>query len=229
MSLIEILKKVSEGKELTTEEKAFLASYKEDENRIPKSRLDEVITQKKELQKQVDSMSAKQSEMEEQLEGLKNAGLSAEEKAKKDVEKEIAKRDRQIETLTKERDEANESLSTMSFDSSVSKVAAKYGFTDSEYLGFLVKSGKIDLADEKKTVAWVKELETSKPGLFKSQVKNPGGGTKPEGNPEVKEGKARVDELLKKPNLTRKEAAEVAAYEEQQKAAQGNTPGGETK
>jgi hypothetical protein len=75
MNLTELLKKVAKGETLTDEEKAYLAAYKEDDSRIPKSRLDEELAKKKELQKNIDALTAKQSELESQLEELKNTAF----------------------------------------------------------------------------------------------------------------------------------------------------------
>lgn len=218
MNLTELLKKVAKGETLTDEEKAFLAAYKEDDSRIPKSRLDEELAKKKDLQKQLDATTAKQSELEAQLEELKTSGLSAEEKVKKEVEKEINKLKAENAALLKERDEKAAKIAEIEFNESVSKVAAKHNFADPEYLAYLVKSGNVDLADEKKVNEFVKGLETSKPNLFKSNAK-PGGGTKPTEGQQGSAGEARMKELLAKPNLTMAEAAEVNKLENEQKTA----------
>lgn len=224
MNLTELLKKVAKGETLTDEEKAYLAAYKEDDSRIPKSRLDEELAKKKELQKNLDALTAKQSELESQLEELKNNGLSAEEKVKKEVEKELNSLKKQVADATKRADEAESKYSDMEFKSSVSEVAAKYNFADPEYLGFLVKSGNVDLADEKKVTEFVKGLETSKPNLFKSTAKS-GGGTKSSEGTQTSTGEARMKELLAKPKLTMLEAAEVNKLDNEQKAAVANATG----
>ncbi|MEI8245803.1 MAG: hypothetical protein WCI51_08235 [Lentisphaerota bacterium] len=218
MNLTELLKKVAKGETLTDEEKAYLAAYKEDDSRIPKSRLDEELAKKKDLQKQLDATTAKQSELEAQLEELKTSGLSAEEKVKKEVEKEINKLKAENAALLKERDEKAAKIAEIEFNDSVSKVAAKHNFADPEYLGYLVKSGNVDLADEKKVTEFVKGLETSKPNLFKSNAK-PGGGTKQTEGQQGSTGEARMKELLAKPTLTMAEAAEVNKLDTEQKTA----------
>jgi hypothetical protein len=116
----------------------------------------------------------------------------------------------------------------MEFRDSVSKVAAKYNFADPEYLGFLVKSGSVDLADEKKVSEFVKGLETSKPNLFKSTAKS-GGGTKPPEGTQTSTGETRMKELLAKPKLTMQEAAEVSKLENEQKEAAAATATGAQK
>jgi hypothetical protein len=216
MNLTEILKKVANGEELTAAEKDFLSKYKsDDENRIPKSRLDAEIQKRKDAEQKASDMEDRISNLEEQLEEKNNGDLSEVEKLKKAHEKELAKRDTQIATLTGERDSASKELGSLKFSSAVSKVAGKHKFSDPEYLGYLVQSKDLNLEDEEAVSAFMKELEGNSPNLFKSEVK-PGGGTPPATPPNQGGNKQdRVNELLKKDDLTIQEAAEVADLQEQ--------------
>lgn len=217
MNLMELLKRVAKGESLTDDEKAYLASYKEDDSRIPKSRLDEELAKKKELQKSLDALTAKQSELESQIDELKTTGLTAEEKAKKEVEKELNNLKKQVSELVGDRDRAVNELQDAKFKSSVAEVAGKFNFSDHEYLGFLVKSGNVDLADENKVAEFVKTLETSKPSLFKSQVKSGGGSAAPTSMQTT--GEARIKELLAKTSLTMTEVGEINKLETELKTA----------
>lgn len=221
----ELIRKLLAGETLTPEEKAYLKDYNpdNDENRIPKTRLDQEITKRKNAEKEVTDLTTRIDELTVKVEELENSGLGEAEKAKKEAEKELNKLKQQISTLTAERDEAQSKLTESEFKTKVSEIAAKHNFVDSEYLGFKVKADEIDLADEKAVTAFVKGLEKSSPNLFKSNVK-PGGGTGKGGKVDD-DNQSRLKELLGKKELTSNDLAEIAELEEQSNAANGGETG----
>ena len=213
MNLKEILQKVAEGKELSAEEKSYLANYDpEGENRIPKSRLDQEIAKFKAEKERADKMSDELETLKEKLEELENSGKSEAEKAKAASEKELAKLQKQVDALTKERDEAKAGLAKSERTAKIAALAAKHKFSNSDYLDFLAASKQIDLDDEAATTGFMSELSKNSPELFTSSVK-PGGGTKGSGN-DVSGAQQRISELLKKPELSNREVAEVIELQE---------------
>lgn len=209
MSIKEVLKKVSEGAELSAEEKAFLANYDPDGDgsRIPKSRLDQEIAKFKAEKERADNLDSEIAALKEKLEELENSGKTEAEKAKAAAEKELGKLKTQVATLTKERDEAKAGLAKSERTAKIAALAAKHKFSNAEYLDFLAASKNIDLDDESATTGFMTELGKSSPELFTSTAK-PGGGTKGAGkdNAGVQQ---RISELLAKPELSTREAAEV--------------------
>lgn len=208
MNLKEILQKVAEGKEISADEKSYLANYDpEGENRIPKSRLDQEIAKFKAEKERADKMSDELETLKEKLEELENSGKSEAEKAKAASEKELAKLQKQVDALTKERDEAKAGLEKSERTAKITALAAKHKFSNAEYLDFLTTSKNIDLDDEAATAGFMSELSKNSPELFTSSVK-PGGGTKVPGK-DISSAQQRISELLKKPELSTREAAEV--------------------
>ncbi|MBN2642841.1 MAG: hypothetical protein JXR78_14405 [Victivallales bacterium] len=95
MKIKELIGKVLSGAELSPEELKHLQDYNEPENdnRIPKARLDQEISRKKELESKV-------SELNAQIEELRNIDLSDNEKNRKVIEN-LNKR---VAVLSEERD-----------------------------------------------------------------------------------------------------------------------------
>ena len=209
MTIEEVLKKVVDGAELTAEEKAFLAEYKPEgsENRIPKSRLDQEIAKHKAEKERADKLDSELSELKEQLEELQNNGKSEAEKAKAAMDKEFAKLKKQVDDLTKERDGAKQQLAKSERTAKVAALASKHKFVNAEYLDFLAASKELDLDDDAAATSFMAELGKSHPELFTSTVK-PGGGTTGTGN-DSDGARQRISELLKKPELSTREAGEV--------------------
>ena len=160
-------------------------------------------------------MTSKIEELTGKVEELESKDLSEADKVKRDTAKEIEKLQKQVKDLTEERDGKAKALADTEFKTKVSGIAAKYNFVDSDYLQFRIKSGEIDLDDEKAVSAFVKELEKNSPNLFKSSAK-PGSGT---GTEKVVTPPAtseqRLKELLAKPELSRREVAEVHMLQEE--------------
>lgn len=221
MNLKEILKKVTEDKELSVEEKAFLESYDPDtvDGRIPKSRLDQEIAKFKAEKERADKLDSDLAELKDKLEELENSGKSEADKAKAASEKELAKLQRQIDSLTKERDEAKANFEKSERTAKITALAAKHNFSNADYLDFLAASKQIDLNDEMATAGFMKDLGKSSPELFKSAAR-PGGGTNPAGN-DSSGAKQRIDELMKKPELSTRESAEIIKL--QQKIAESGS------
>ncbi|MDD4817307.1 MAG: hypothetical protein PHI85_04995 [Victivallaceae bacterium] len=226
MDIKAILKKIADGKELSAEEKDFLSKYDPengDGNRIPKSRLDEEISKHKAEKERADALDSQLQELQTRIEELESTGKSAEEKAKAAYDKEFNKLKKQVEDLTKERDAATASLAKSERTARVSTLASKHNFKDSSYLDFLAASKDVDLNDETAVTAFMKELGKSSPELFKSEAK-PGGGTKNTGKQDSGAA-ARLEELLKKPELSSREAGEVIRLQGEVKSAEGGNQG----
>ena len=227
MSIKEILKKVTEGKELSDEEKSFLNEYdpEKDENRIPKTRLDQESAKTKAEKQRADELAEQLAELQEKYDDLENAGKSEAEKLAAANDKTLKALQKQVETLTKERDAANASLAKSERTAVISKIASTHNFSDSDYLDFLANSKELDLKDESAVASFMKELGSSRPELFKSSAK-PGGGTSGNGKNNTAGNAARLKELLGKDELTPREAAEV--YELQSgKSGEGDGDSGE--
>ena len=215
MNIREVLKKVSEGTELSAEEKAFLASYDPDaaSGRIPKERLDQEIAKFKAEKERADKLDADLAELKEKLEELENSGKTEAEKAKAAAEKELAKLKTQVQNLTKERDEAKAGLEKSERTAKIAALAAKHKFSNAEYLDFLAASKNIDLDDEAATTGFMTELGKSSPELFTSTAKS-GGGTTGAGQ-DISGAQKRIEELLKKPELSTREAGEVIKLQQE--------------
>lgn len=223
MNIKEVLAKVTAGTALSDEEKAFLSSYDPEngEGRIPKSRLDQEIAKFKAEKERADNLDTEIAELKEKLEELENSGKSEAEKAKAAAEKELAKLKTQVTNLTKERDEARASVAKSARTAKISALAGKHRFSNAEYLDFLAASKELDLDDETATAEFMRELGKTSPELFQSTAK-PGGGTAATGEA-VSNAQKRVDELLKKPELSSREAGEVIKLQQEIQASnEGN-------
>lgn len=210
MNLKEILKKVAEGKDLTAEEKAFLASYDPDntDGRIPKSRLDDEIAKRKAEKERADKLNADLAALQEKVEELEDAGKSDADKAKAAYNRELVKLQEQVADLTRERDEAKTNFEKSERTAKIATLAGKHNFSDPDYLDYLAASHNIDLNDEIAAAGFMKELGKNSPHLFKSTAK-PGGGTNSGGKNDTSDAQKRIEELLKKPELSSRESAEV--------------------
>lgn len=210
MKIKDILKKVTDGKELSDEEKEFLAEYdpEKDENRIPKSRLDQESAKARTEKERADGLQTQLDELQTRYEELENAGKTEAEKATAANAKALSALQKQVNELTKERDEAKASLAKSERTSAIGKIAGKHNFSDPDYLDYLANSKEIDLNDESAVAGFMKELGNSRPELFKSSAKS-GGGTSGGGKADVTGHEARLKELLGKDELTTREANEV--------------------
>ena len=213
-----ILKNVVSGKNLTDEEKDFLAKYEpeQSDSRGYKAKFDEEALKHKTEKERADNLSNELAALQEKFENLENAGKSEAEKAKIQYEKEIAKLGTQVKTLTKERDEALSKFQKAERRAVIEKLSEKYGFTDSEYLDFLLSAKSIDLSDENTTSAFMQDLGKSSQHLFKSSAK-PGSSTSTESINSTN-AQNRLKELLGKKELTPREAGEVIKIQEEIKA-----------
>lgn len=224
MNIYEILQKVARGEALSDEEKAALAAYKpeSDENRIPKARLDQEIAKRQKAEQETADLKTKLEEVNTRLEELEGKDMSEAEKLKKEYEKTLSGLKQQVDALTAERDEAKSSLAKSERAAGIGKIASEHGFSNAEYLDFLAASRDIDLKDAKAVSGFMKELEKNSPELFKSSAK-PGGGTKNTGDVETSDAAKRLEELMKKPELTTREAGEVIKLQGELKAAEGGS------
>lgn len=208
MKLADVLKKIANGEKLTDEEMEFLKSYKEDESRIPKSRLDEEIQKRKASDEQATSLKEKLDELNQKLEDLQNQSLTDAEKAKKATEKQIAELNKQVQSLTTERDAAKSELAASARRARVAEIAQKYGFTNADYLGFLMQGAELKLDDDNAVTTYMGTLTKEQPELFRSTAK-PGSGAQPQGGSDADGARSRLAELMKSPSLTMREASEV--------------------
>ena len=181
MKLADVLKKVAAGEKLTDEELDFLRNYKEDESRIPKTRLDEEISRRKASDEHASGLQAKLDELTQRLEDLQNSSLSEAEKAKKATDRQIADLTKQVQALTGERDAAKSELEASVRRAKVAEIAQKHGFTNADYLGFLMQGAELKLDDDNAVTAYMGGLAKSQPELFRSSAK-PGSGAQPQGN-----------------------------------------------
>lgn len=229
MKIEEILAKVAKGETLTESEKQFAAEYKPgagdagggDDNsaRIPKARLDAEIAKRKEAEAKNAELATKVDDLTSKVEELETAGMSEAEKAKKEAEKTSAKQAAELARLTKERDEAVKKAAEMEFAGKVQALAAKHNFTDPDYLAFKLRAGEVKLDDEGAVTTFMKGLEKSAPGMFRSTAK-PGAGTTANGTQTAQPSaaKKRLEELNSKKELTNREVAEVIELQGKVKA-----------
>lgn len=228
MKIEEILAKVAKGETLTEAEKQFVAEYKpgagdgggdDTSARIPKARLDAEIAKRKEAEAKNAELATKVDDLTSKVEELETAGMSEAEKAKKEAEKASAKQAAELARLTKERDEAVKKAAEMEFAGKVQALAAKYNFTDPDYLAFKLRAGEVKLDDEGDVTTFMKGLEKSAPGMFRSTAK-PGAGTTANGTQTAQPSaaKKRLEELNSKKELTNREVAEVIELQGKVKA-----------
>lgn len=219
MNLSAILEKLKKGETLSEAEQSYLDNLAtKDDNRIPKSRLDEALSKFNAEKAKAENLSTKMEELQAKLDELESAGQTETEKLKNANAKELKRLTEEVASLTKARDEAIAKATAMEFDSTISSIASRHNFTDKEYLGFLVKQkgDALDLNDETAVTSFIKELETSSPNLFKSNLKSGGGAQS--NPPNVNEtADARLKELMGKEKLTNQELSEVISINEKAK------------
>lgn len=174
MELKDILKKITEGKELSADEKAFIAKYEEPSqtDRIPKERLDREIAKRKEAETKLAEQNANIAELNSRIEEIEAKGLPEKDK----LAKESAKLAKQLADLAAERDTFKAELDSTRFGNSVAKFAGEHSFTDQEYLGYMLKTKKIATDDTEAVKAFMGELKKTSPKLFKAEG-SPGGDT----------------------------------------------------
>jgi chromosome segregation ATPase len=176
MNLAEVLKKVTQDVELSTEEKEFLNNYRPEG--IPKSRLDTEIARRKDAENRSQELSGAMEELKGKVESLENRDLSETEKLKKDFEKELTRLRGSLQTLSTERDSTRQELDSMKFRQSVTELAGKYNFTDQQYLEYLTAKNSVALEDPDKVKEFMDALKETSPKLFKLELR-PGGGSNP--------------------------------------------------
>lgn len=166
------------------------------------------------------SASAKERELQAEIDRLTAEKEEAESKGLPELDKlkkEKAKLEEKLASLTVERDAAIAERAALEFSGAISSLASKHKFSDAEFLKYLVQSKKVDLTDAAAADTFMANLKKESPKHFLADV-NPGGGGTPPGNGggeggDKKTAKERMEELLKKPNLTMAEASEVAGLE----------------
>lgn len=211
MDILGVLAKLLKGEKLTEEESKFAESWKPEEGRIPKSRLDEESGKRKAAETERDTLKTQIEELQAKLESLEDSGKSEIEKAQKELRKQLEKAQKSLEAVTAERDQFKGDLDKAQRSGKIAEIARKYRFKDVDYLDYLAGKSELDLADDDAVAKFASELEKSTPAMFESSAK-PGGGTVPGGNADTVEAKrARIDALLKEnPTMTLSQSLEVA-------------------
>lgn len=178
MKIKEILAKVAKGEELSTEEKKFLAEYEEpsEDGRIPKERLDREIAKRNDAEKKLADAQKAADEAKAKLDDLESKGLSATDKQTKEFQKQLDAMTKKVETLTAEKEATVTELAQTKFRTAVSELAAKNGFLDADYLGFVLSGRKVDVTDAKAVDAVVGDLKKSHAAMFKAPVAGGSGG-----------------------------------------------------
>ena len=176
MNLTDVLKKVAQEAELSTEEKEFLNNYRPEG--IPKSRLDAEIAKRRDAESRSSELSAAMEELKGKVESLESRDLSETEKLKKDFDKELNRLRGSLQTLSTERDSARQELDSMKFRQNVTELACKHNFTDPQYLEYLTARSGVALEDPDKVKEFMDTLKETSPKLFKLELR-PGGGSNP--------------------------------------------------
>lgn len=212
MTIKDVLKKAAAGEALTDEERALLAGFDPEAaegGRASKTRQTQDAAKLQEALARAEALEQELAAARDRVEELEGAGKTAEEKAKAAAEKELSRLKRQVGDLTKERDDARAGLAKAERNGKISALASKHGFANAEYLDFLTANKEIDIDDDGATGVFMKELERLSPELFLSSARS-GGGTGVGGVATCADGaRTRMDELMKKPALTPREASEV--------------------
>jgi len=176
MNLTDVLKKVAQEAELSTEEKEFLNNYRPEG--IPKSRLDAEIAKRRDAESRSSELSAAMEELKGKVESLESRDLSETEKLKKDFDKELNRLRGSLQTLSTERDSARQELDSMKFRQNVTELACRHNFTDPQYLEYLTARSGVALEDPDKVKEFMDTLKETSPKLFKLELR-PGGGSNP--------------------------------------------------
>lgn len=208
MKISEILKKISEGKELSDVEKEFAKSYVEPKGDDGKAA---------QLQQELEQLKTEKADLQKKIDEAENAKLSDVEK----LTKQVNALNTQIANLTKERDELKTANAGMAFDHGVEKLAREYKFTDVDFLKFKIQGAKLDITKADKVAEFMGNLKKDSPKFFEAEVNHGGGGTPP--NPEGGDGggtdkKARLAEIMKKENPSALELAEAMKLSDEIKA-----------
>lgn len=198
MKISEILKKISEGKELSDAEKEFAKNYVE-------PNADDGKTE--ELKRELETLKTEKADLQKKIDEAENAKLSDVEK----LTKQVNALNTQLANLTKERDELKTANAGMAFDHGVEKLAREYKFTDVDFLKFKVQSAKLDLAKADKVSEFMENLKKESPKFFEAEVNRGGGSTPPvtDGGDTGTDSKARLAEIMKKENPSAAELAEA--------------------
>ena len=141
--------------------------------------------------------------------------------------KDAARQMKQVDDLTKERDEARRQITARDFTAEVGKLASAHKFDNPEYLEYLITKKQLDLKDEAAVSQFFKELETSVPSHFQSDA-HPGSGSGPgkETSSNAAAGQQRIKELLGKKELSMIEVSELIRLQngQSQPPADSNQP-----
>ena len=121
---------------------------------------------------------------------------------------------KELEAASKQRDETAKELENLKFNAAVGEIAKKYGFSDSDYLGYRLRSADIAIDDESGVSGFIKSLEQTSPQLFTSSARSGGGTASGHQTSTIDAAKARLVELGGKAQLSSRELAEVVELTE---------------
>ena len=174
MKITEIVGKIVSGAEITPEEKEFLANYQEPElkDRIPKSRLDQELARKKELEQRLEEMARR-------IDDYENRDLSESEKGRKTIDS----LNQRIEALSRERDEIRTAKTELETRTRITDLAGEFHFDDRDYLEFLIKRDRQDVSDPEGMKNYLAGLQQSCPKHFRVNVGPGSGGRSESGHP----------------------------------------------
>jgi predicted RNase H-like nuclease (RuvC/YqgF family) len=179
MDVVEILKKVVSDKALSSEERETLAEFRP--QGVPQSRLDAEIARREKIETQNNELNKTLEELSSKISELENRDLSEQEKLEKNYSVEIKKLRDQVTTLTAEKDSSQKELEQIKFQQKVSRIAKEKQFNDPEYLGFLLKKAEIPIDAPDQIEDFVDDLKKSSPKLFKLDLRS-GSGSNPGGH-----------------------------------------------
>jgi len=177
MNIADILKKVVAGTTLSQEENDFLKSYKEGAG-IPKERLDREIQAKKDAEAAKAEAEKAKKDAEERLKALEDSKLSDAEKAEKERKTREETNNRRIETLERQRDEAEAKAKSQDFRNNIQDLGKTHKVEDTETLQMFAEKEKLDFSDKDSVNAFIESQKTARPSLFGAEVKG-GSGAKP--------------------------------------------------
>ncbi|QSH40111.1 hypothetical protein P0136_01385 [Lentisphaerota bacterium ZTH] len=175
MNLNEIIRKAAEGLELSPAERQALKEFRPDG--IPKSRLDNEIARRKELEKNNSQLAGQVQQLNSKVDALESRDLSETERIKKNHGQKVDQMQKDISELTRERDSARKQLESLHFRQKINQLAAKHRFDNADFLEYLIRKDGVAIEDEEQVESFIDELKQSNPKHFRVEVRS-GAGSK---------------------------------------------------
>jgi predicted house-cleaning noncanonical NTP pyrophosphatase (MazG superfamily) len=179
MDVMEILKKVTDGQTLSSEERKSLSEFRP--QGIPKSRLDAEIAKRKDVEQQNNELNKTLGKLSSRVDELETRDLSEQEKLEKNYSVELKQLREHVSSLTTERNFSKQELEQIRFQQKVGKLAKEKQFNDSQYLGFMLKKANVSLESPDQIEEFMTELRDSSPKLFHLELRS-GSGSSPGGH-----------------------------------------------